>query len=394
MEYIKLTKEYIEPTGTYNIISCVVFRLPKSYKNESMYYKGLKVLIDIFRKIFTDFYLRIYYDDSVLNNKNITDPDFIKSTEINWRPIFETAKKNKYVQLCKYEMKDFKLDDYNHNGVIGTVVRMCPLLDLKENNNIKYVICTDIDAYFAEYKQIKEHLLKLKNSNREFFYRSKYCYFLQDRFRYVYNYYDKKIITNPILAGTIITHIKIPENILKSFFDCLLNNTKKGCEKYKSFQDFDFDSDLYKKKLIFEDKKIIKYGIDEILTLDILKYLLDNNIKILVYKVNDIEKITYKIYIDHKNKIVSDNRFNKLVKFILGTNYDKNKTCDENFILLDKILYTEKFKYKSYHEYVYLRIKKLFKILTERNQLKKYNFDDKDVLCANIIENDAKYFSL
>ena len=33
----------------------------------------------------------------------------------------------------------------------------------------------------------------------------------------------------------------------------------------------------------------IKYGIDEILTIYILKYLIDNNINVLVYKEKDFE---------------------------------------------------------------------------------------------------------
>ena len=68
MENIKLTKFYEEPKQKYKLISVVLFRLETSYKDSNKYYNGLNLLINNFQKYFPNFYLRIYYDTSVINN--------------------------------------------------------------------------------------------------------------------------------------------------------------------------------------------------------------------------------------------------------------------------------------------------------------------------------------
>ena len=68
MEDIKLTKYYEEPEGKYKLISVVLFRLDISYKNPKKYYDGIKLLINDYHKYFPNFYLRIYYDSSVIDN--------------------------------------------------------------------------------------------------------------------------------------------------------------------------------------------------------------------------------------------------------------------------------------------------------------------------------------
>jgi hypothetical protein len=235
MDYIKLFPEYKEPTHKYNVLSCVVFRMPIGYKNELKYFNGLDLLTKILKQLFPYFYLRLYYDESVLNNKTVTDSEFIKNTEKHWKPLFDKMKTNKYIQLCKYEMKDLKIDPYNHNGVIGTILRFVPFLDLPENKNIDNVICSDIDLSYNGYKELSVFYNKFKQSGREFFYKTKYCYFLQDRFKQIYKYYNDKILSHPIMAGVIMTSVKVPESLLITFFKCILNLEDKSCERYKAF---------------------------------------------------------------------------------------------------------------------------------------------------------------
>jgi hypothetical protein len=67
---IKCTKSYIEPKNKYNIVSVVVFRLKDNYKSSMQYYNGLKILIEKFPKLLKNFYLRIYYDDSIILAKH------------------------------------------------------------------------------------------------------------------------------------------------------------------------------------------------------------------------------------------------------------------------------------------------------------------------------------
>ncbi len=374
MDYIKLIPEYIEPEYKYNIVSCVLFRLPKVYKNELKYYNGLKLLVDIFPKIFPKFYLRLYYDESVLNNKSVTDPIFIENTQKYWKPLFDNNRQKKYIQFCKFEIKDFKIDEYNHNGVISTIIRFCPLLNIKDNKNILDVICSDIDCSFRDYEDLKYFYNNLKQSKRDFFYKSRYCYFLHNRFKVVSKYYDEIIITNPIMAGTIISSIKIDENLFKIFFECVLDYDKKTCNRYKDFFTEGEDGN--------HDKKKIKYGIDELFTLDLLKYLLENKYKLVVHKERDIEKLIYNLYSNYKDKKLSDNRFNKIIKFMLGNQYDKSKSIQENYDALDKIIYSNKYKHvKTYINFIF-RLKKLINVLTEKNQLHKYNIDKHDIFCV------------
>ena len=79
-KFIKVKKNYNEPINKYNVISCVIFRMPNGYKNEMKYFDGLDLLTKIFEKLYPGFYLRIYYDQSVLNNKTVTKYQFINNT--------------------------------------------------------------------------------------------------------------------------------------------------------------------------------------------------------------------------------------------------------------------------------------------------------------------------
>jgi hypothetical protein len=292
------------------------------------------------------------------------------------------------IQLCKYEMKDFKIDDSNHNGVLGTVVRFCPFIDLEENKNIKDVIISDVDFTYNNYLDITKHYKEYKQKKADLFYRTRFCYFLQDRFKVIDKYYDKQVIRYPVMAGTVIMRIKIPNTIFDTFFKCLINNDFTGCERYNAFANFEYDEFHQAGKI--KDKKSIKYGIDELLTLDILKYILDNKYKLLIFRTKDIDKVVYKFYIDHQNHKLSDNRFRKIVKFILDNKYDKKLSILENYNLLDTIIYRSKNINMDYVTYL-MRIKRMFIILSKKKQLEKYNINDDDVLCVNEHELEENY---
>ena len=70
MDKLIVKKYYDEPKNKINIISASVFKLENSYKNSMRYYKGFKLLVENFRKYFPDFYLRIYFDDSIIKPKH------------------------------------------------------------------------------------------------------------------------------------------------------------------------------------------------------------------------------------------------------------------------------------------------------------------------------------
>jgi len=63
-----------EPEKYYKIISVVFFLKESSYKKPEIYINGLKNIINNFKKIFFDFRLRIYHDNTThqLIKKNYT----------------------------------------------------------------------------------------------------------------------------------------------------------------------------------------------------------------------------------------------------------------------------------------------------------------------------------
>lgn len=68
------------------------------------------------------------------------------------------------------------------------------------------------------------------------------------RFKILGKYMDKNVKYNLIMAGAVITSIKVPENIFVKFFTCLLNENLENCEMYKDFL-MDYDDIKSKKNL-------------------------------------------------------------------------------------------------------------------------------------------------
>lgn len=385
---IKLKKFYNEPTTKYNVISCVIFRMIDGYKNEYNYYDGLNLLTKIFEKLYPGCYLRIYYDQSVLNNKTATNQKFINNTEKLWKPLFQKMKLNKKIQLCEYELKDFKTDEYNHEGVIGTIVRFMPFIDLEENKNIEDVICTDIDFKYTDHKLLQEFYIEFKKSKKQYFYRSKFCYYLQDRFDIIKKYISKIIKHNLMMAGNVISSVKIPQDIFVNFLICLLNENNKGCEMYKDFLGLTHN---YSRKNLSR----LRYGIDELLTIDILRYLIDNNIKLLVYKEKDFEKLTYNIYLNYEKKKLSEKRFEKIIKYISGKYYDDNKSSIDNFKYIDNIIYRNSSEENNLiYYYVLLRLRDFIQNLINKNKLEKYLIKEDEIECIENINTKEEYFAI
>lgn len=63
---MEFKKYYKEPTEPYDIMSVSVFRMKRSYKSTKLYYDGLKSIVDEIQDLFPNFYLRIYFDRSIV----------------------------------------------------------------------------------------------------------------------------------------------------------------------------------------------------------------------------------------------------------------------------------------------------------------------------------------
>jgi hypothetical protein len=325
-KYINFYKEFIEPDKKYNIISCSVFRLINNYKNENMYTEGLHILLDNIENMFPDFYLRIYYDNSVIDYKT---PNKIKNTKNLFQPLFDKLRLHPKVQMMRYEMNEFKYDDIHHKGLVGTIPRLYPLFNTEYNKNINLVIVLDIDLKNYELEATKKNLYNFKKSQVEFFYRTRLEYDLQPRFQILTKYFNIKF---PIMAGTIINKLKFPLIILDDFFKCILNKNLSECEYYKKFDN------LLNVKYSSKFNEY-KYGIDEILTMIMKEYLYKNKIKHLILIHNNKTDIFYDILVKYKEKKISENIFRNTLKYLLKDEFNNSKSLEENYKIIDHIIY-------------------------------------------------------
>ncbi len=334
MLYFKLKDEFIKPINNYNIISVCVFRLKNSYKKTKIYSDGLKTLVNNFNQYFPNFYLRIYYDSSVLENY---DDDMISDTNNIWIPLFDLIRKNPKIQLIKYDIPLFRINKTYHDGIIGTFARFIPLFDLKMNEQIKTIIIMDIDItpkILGEYK----NMFELMNSKKlNFFYGTGLCYELKN----IYSNLNKFVNTNDIImGGMIMSKIKFPISIMNNFIKGVLNNE----EFYNAYINnyFNIDTKIYSESI--KNKFIttrMPYGLDEYMLMFVKEYIDKKSIKYgIIYKYLFVASLFFNINNLHLENKIDKNEYNKFLKNVLGKFYLNNKSIADNYKVLDNIIYT------------------------------------------------------
>jgi hypothetical protein len=383
--YIKLYPEFEEPFTSYNIISCTVFRMITSYKEEFKYSDGLRILFENFQTYFPTFYLRIYYDNSVLSklNSNSTITEF-------YEKLFAELRLNKQIQLIRYEMDSFKLDDTYHTGLIGTFTRFYPFFDLKENKNINTVIVAEIDIHNNVLKMLQRNLQKMIAAKCDMFYATRNCYDLQKRFTIMKDEFDIKF---PILAGSIITKLKFPISLLDDFFMCIINQENSNCKYLAKFN----------QKLSSNTDNKIPYGIDELFGLILKQYLRDKKIPHLICMDNDIAKPYYNMLLNYTDKIITEEQFKSTLQYLLSNLYNSSKTVSENYDILDNILFFKNNDKKKYYinnkvvdkQYI---LHKTQSLLNDKNtDNTKFGFLEDDIKCIKssyIDPTGYKYFTV
>ena len=394
-KYITFQHEFSEPSERYNIISCTYFRMKTGYKNEYKYYKGLESLVDLFETQMPNFYLRLYYDDSILDYKT---PEKIKNTKTLWAPLFKRIRQNKKIQLVKFDMKhipEFKEDDIHHNGLIGTLTRFYPLLDTEYNKNIDTVAIMDVDIYPGELKDTYDRYQKMIKMNVDFFFMTRNCYELQDRFQILRKHFNVKF---SMLAGRIISRLKFPINLFEEFLYCVINSDDTKCEYYKIFKEFEYNKYhlQYEFEKMLQNKKIkyyIKFGVDEVFCLLMKKFLLENKIKHIMLIDNNIEKSFYDMYIYYDTKKINDKQFENTLKYLMEKSYDSNKTPLENYKILDSIIYFKKDTTELSRKIILDRAKTLVKkILNKELDKKDYAFTELDSYCILDSSLERKFY--
>jgi len=410
MDKTQLIKHYNEPSHKYNIISVSVFRLQNNYKSTETYYNGLKKLSKSFRKYLPEFYLRVHYDTSITQTNNGIEL-IDKENKDKWIPLLEEMKKDKYIQLVEYNYDDFKSGNF-HEGVFGTFVRFMPLFDYADNNtNIVYVSDIDINDYVLD--QSKKVYEIFKKSESLIHYRSKYCYTAQPRFTYADNNLDPSFISNipyKIMVGTLLTKFKLPRQLLDDFINCMKDLDVKECNYIKNFTNIkNTKGDVLLDNYMLNNKKgetsNFFYGIDEFFfNTIVLKYMENNRIPFSITISVDIFHPIYNNYMrsfaplddpNNKKLLNPSKHIKRLYRAILGKYYDDNKTLQENYTYMDKILYnihrdvnTDR---KQKYEYIYKKFRNIIKRMYEKNKYEKYNFTKKEILCVLDVNDKEKY---
>ncbi len=381
MNRVIIKKYYEEPAEKYNIISVCVFRMEKNYKPTTKYYDGLKNLVNIVPELFPDFYLRIYFDASIIETKH-KNAEINKEVATMWKPFIEKIKNLKHVQLAQYTHPDFLIDKIYHEGLFGTLVRFIPLFDYKSNNT-DLVIVTDIDLETKHINRIRKIYKLFIESESEFHFITRSCYLTLPRIMDVEEKLDKKYVPDileRIIAYIIISRMKFPQYLLENFVNCMKNIDTQECKYIKTLP-ATMDPKYNKKKQHIATYSNFIFGIDEFfLNTTFLKYVLDEKI---VFSYTIFTDITLPFY----NNFMKNDDYNKpndaivnVYKKALGKYYDNSKSLKKNYEYFDSIVYQIKRsspeETKKVYEYLVDNLKKI-----SNEEYKKFGFKKSEINC-------------
>jgi hypothetical protein len=213
-------------TETKKVISCSFFTMRDAYRDVSRYESNLKKFCGMTK--LPGFCLRIYTDNSAKDSA------------------LEIASKYEHASVYHFNCPEFR-EEVGHIGTFGTFVRFLPLFE----KGLEIVWISDIDVVWWWLDNIPK---------KEFNYKTNICY---DR-----KVYGRKYT---ILAGTIVSRITFPKQLLTKFINNLANG--KLDDTVKRIHE------LHPRK----PPSKVPYGIDEVfMNTAIYNYLIRHDIKISV----------------------------------------------------------------------------------------------------------------
>lgn len=274
----------------YNILSTCFFKMNNHYKNFLIYINRLKKLISLLETQ-NKYFLRIFIDENIKNDESI----------------FSFLKKSKKIQIILFKCANFMNNGF-HFDVFGTLVRLFPLFDFK-NNDANNVIVVDIDLN-------KDDLVKLKKLMN-------------------YNTNNSEIVgmgtTNNLLIMKQEPHY---------FCGCLAVYNKKFNREIIT----DFIKNAHNiKDTGYYGKRLTPfgYGIDEMF---VNKYLIYKEpidyTKSMTLGILLQYNIFYFLY-HYQNELLIEkpNESYKYIKYILGKYYSEGMSLQEMFKKLDELTY-------------------------------------------------------
>lgn len=316
------------------VFSTCVFRLIDPYKDESIYMKGLMSMVSNFHNYFEKLSVRIYYDNSVLNKDN------------KWDKIFDILLMSEHVELIKYDFPQFRYNNVYHIGLLGTIMRMIPMFNFYNINEI--IIVTDIDSYYDKRtgEPVREEIIDLRKKV-EYLKQNKYdnmfkTYNLRktielDRLRMDDIYKDKLLFYIRFVMTPTIVLKKIDKSVFLDFIRCM----HVKCDIYTNWikEQLKYNKDTDKHKAIINElhskHSSFFFGTDELFLAIITDYLISNRKSMYInFKFDNLIQYNYFLYEMYKNGIINKNYLEVMYNYILQNN-DRN--VDRNFNKLDSI---------------------------------------------------------
>jgi len=351
MKISLFTEEIKKPSlKNYDILYSVsIFKLKKPYSEFENYIEGLRQQVNYFEKYNKkSIVYRIYYDHSLDNDKD-------------WSKLLKFFLKKDYVQIYKYYCPEIIKNGF-HDGLFGTFVRFLPLFESDKERNWKVMGCLDVDLNKRNIERIDllNNILKFQKSNYSFAVFQPKCYYLTP---HLFNLKDKIKNLPFILAGAFLSKITFNKKI---FFD-FLNNIASENKKYK------FLKERLRKRVNEEDRFL--YGMDEyFLTVEIGKEIVKKKKKILFLKNYVSYAKSLKIIFKQNNyfrniKSEKEIMWKKLVKKILTSKYENDKTLFENYKIMIEYSYCE---LSERNEKFCKKISKEFSKIFDNKEEKKY----------------------
>ncbi len=402
--FCDFNKEYdYNPSIKHNIICLTLFRLKHLYKSFEDYLFGLEEIdkkLQSMNNIEYDIKFRLMYNDTIYDTNNEYELNRIKK-------IMDSVKKNKHIQLIKYNCPNYKLDDLYDKGIFPFFIRYFYFYNF-EDNDTNYVFAADIDItrskaskdYVGFMIDVFSEIIKLKTG---FIYYNSKCYV---------PFWKKKLSINDsitVLGGHIGGNVKLEPEIFVDF----LNDCKDGIQStnelvskfYKYYNEYLNDKRIpfeYKKKKILSYKvdKIFVYGLDEFyMTYFILPQVLkDFKIKNVYEKIRNSASTggigplihdTLSEVLHGNNSDTTLNIYNKILRKVFDKDIDLDNTIEYLHKFIDKFSGAHDYDGNSGKPELYDKFHKLILQILDSEDGKYLKLNKKTIIC--FVMNDKYY---
>lgn len=361
-----------------NVVSMSLFKMDKGYKNFEMYIGGFENMIKKYSQYFKDFYIMLFIDDSIINNREI----FNRINNIQY---------NKLI-LIYYKCPEFMISD-KHIELFGLFIRFLPIFDYPENRT-KIVAILDTDTTTLDIKQFSKNYQLIKKFNTEYHCKATLFY---DKPWNAKNFF-------PLISIRQIFKRKFPLYLFTNFLICMKNKT---CP----------EMDIITKVLDYQKYHTFPYGFDEyFLNNVLLSHIINNNIVFsvkvkyiitapfyyLANKINDIsidnknyltKKLQYILNEYHDSNIM--NLISKFDKIFFLNVYKKGKKLDSDIKKIAIRFYEAIFEMWKREQYNLFNKYMLKIILLHRNYISKHYiniYEGKRLLKRYVIKNKTIRF--